>query len=101
MNLYLILWFLGGGVVSLLNILLLVSSVRRMSPDTRVRSVFLVLSGFLLRYVLVTGVLALAVLQGLGPLFASGAGFLAARWIGVFAVTTGCTSWPALKLWWG
>jgi hypothetical protein len=87
--LHLLLWFAGGVAVGLFNMLLLVRSVRMMDPDTQTGSIGLVIIGFVFRYLVTIGLLALAVSRGLGPVLAAGSGLVLARWIGVLMANRG------------
>jgi hypothetical protein len=87
--LHLLLWLAGGVVVGLFNMLLLVRSVRMMDPNTHTGSISLVVIGFVFRYLVTIGLLALAVSRGLGPVLAAGSGLVVARWIGVLVANRG------------
>ena len=82
----LILWFLGGAGLGLLNMVLLVRSVRLLNPGARAGSMQRVLTGFFLRYALTVMALVLAIQEGLGPMLAVGLGLWLARWMGVVVV---------------
>jgi hypothetical protein len=92
--LHLLLWLAGGVAVGLFNMLLLVRSVRMMDPDTHTGSVGLVIVGFVFRYLVTIGLLALAVSRGLGPVLAAGSGLAVARWIGVLVANKGRARGP-------
>lgn len=84
-----VVWLVAGALVGWVSILTQVWIVARLCPRTPRQGLWLLIGGMLLRWLLIAGLLSVALRQGIVTGLLAFAGLWLARWLGILRIHTG------------